>query len=308
MISILIPLYNGIQYLEDSITSILFQTFTDWEVIIGVNGYEPDSEVFNVASLYKSLSNKIQVIDLYPIKGKSNSLNEMIKYAKYDWVALLDVDDVWFPDKLEKQIQFINDYDIIGGECVYFGKEELTGIIPPIPHGDCTNIDFFLSNPIINSSCLIKKKYCYWKPDCLVEDYELWLRLKHIVGNVKFYNVNEVIIKHRLHDDSAFNNQNHDLVPNLLTEYKLLTGYIEPANKLINNNEEINVNEENNEKINNNEENNEKINNNEENNNNEEINDNEEINNNEEINDNEEKNEEINDNEEKNEEINNNEE
>ncbi len=220
MISILIPIYNGIEFISQSVGSILAQTFTEWEIIIGINGHEKNSEIFNIAYKYTLVSNKIKVIDLYPIRGKSNALNEMIKYSIYDWVALLDVDDTWVTDKLEKQIAYINDYDVIGGKCQYFGKEENNGVIPPILLGDISNEDFFLGNPVINSSCLIKKKYCLWEPECIIEDYDLWLRLRYLTDNIKFFNIDEVLIYHRIHDTSAFNNVNHDLVPNLLEKYK----------------------------------------------------------------------------------------
>jgi glycosyltransferase involved in cell wall biosynthesis len=220
-VSILIPIYNGIEFINDAIISILSQTFEKWEVIIGINGHELNSEVFNIANKYTLISEKIKVIDLYPICGKSNALNNMITYCYYDWISLLDVDDIWYPTKLEKQINFTS-YDVIGTKCIYFGKKELEGLCPNIPTGDISNCDFFETNPIINSSCLVKKKLCYWSTEPNeVEDYELWLRLRYL-NNVKFYNVDEILVKHRLHDDSAFNNTNHLYVDSLKNKYKIL--------------------------------------------------------------------------------------
>ena len=69
---------------------------------------------------YQELDEKIKVLDLFQIKGKSNALNEMIKYCKYEYVAILDVDDIWLPEKLEKQAVYMNQYDVIGTKCLFW--------------------------------------------------------------------------------------------------------------------------------------------------------------------------------------------
>ncbi len=60
MISILIPIYNGIEFLEECLSTIRRQTYKDWEVIIGINGYEQNSEVYKIASTYSN--NKIKYL------------------------------------------------------------------------------------------------------------------------------------------------------------------------------------------------------------------------------------------------------
>ena len=80
MISILMPIYNGIEFIDESVSSIISQTFEDWELIIGVNGHPPMSEVYLIAKQYELKNNKIRVLDLSDIKGKSNALNVMVQY------------------------------------------------------------------------------------------------------------------------------------------------------------------------------------------------------------------------------------
>ena len=152
MISILMPVYNGIEFMEESVGSVLNQTYTSWDLIIGVNGHPENSAVYKQALQYKSKS--IKVLDLHHIKGKSNALNEMIKYCSYDHVALLDVDDIWHPHKLDFQAPLMLEYDVIGTRCIYFGDRD--GIIPSIPVGNITQKDFLIANPIINSSAIIR--------------------------------------------------------------------------------------------------------------------------------------------------------
>jgi teichuronic acid biosynthesis glycosyltransferase TuaG len=202
MISILMPIYNGIEYISESIPSVLEQTFQDWELIIAVNGHSPNSFVYQISKDYESIDKRIRVYDMHEQNGKANTLNAMIPYCRYDYIAILDVDDVWIDNKLEVQSKLLNSYDVIGTQCVYFG--ELNGIVPKLPVGDLSDFDFLSLNPIINSSSLIRKNLCFWKSDKdTVEDYELWLRLKQ--QNKKFYNLPNIYVKHRIHKKSAYN-------------------------------------------------------------------------------------------------------
>jgi glycosyltransferase involved in cell wall biosynthesis len=206
MISILVPIYNGIEFIEESIGSVLHQTFTDWEVIIGVNGHPENSPVYQIAKEYEKKSNKIRVFDFHTIKGKSETLNEMLKYCNYDYVALLDVDDAWLPEKLMVQSKYMGDYDVIGTQCVYFGEKDNS---PFVPLGDISKYDFFSVNPVINSSSVIRKSLCFWEDKFNLEDYNLWLTLRK--QNKKFYNCHEVLVKHRIHSSSYFNAQGNNL-------------------------------------------------------------------------------------------------
>jgi len=219
MISILIPIYNGIEFIDESVSSVINQTYNNWELLIGINGHSKESLVFQKAKEYES--DKIRVFDFYNITGKSNTLNEMINYTKYNYIAILDVDDIWHPNKLNIQSKYLNNYDVVGSRCIYFG-ERLNGIIPNIPVGDISSFKFHEVNPIINSSSIIKKEYCYWNENG-IEDYDLWLTLRK--QNKLFFNCSEVLVKHRLHSASAFNSKDSsDKVYNLLISH----GFIPP--------------------------------------------------------------------------------
>lgn len=213
------PIYNGIEFLEESMNSIKLQTYKHWNVIIGVNGHPKNSDVFQYAKQFENPN--IKVYDLYPIKGKCNALNKMIEYVTTDWVAILDIDDYWLPKKLEKQVEVINKnkYDVIGTHCRYFGELEKC---PKIPLGILNNNIFENTNAIINSSVILKKELCYWNPEYeSVEDYELWIRLAK--QDKKFYNVPKVLTRHRLHPTSAFNknDKQQELVQKIKDVYYL---------------------------------------------------------------------------------------
>jgi len=205
MISVLIPIYNGIEFIEESVSSVLNQRYEQWELLIGINGHPQNSNIYKIAKEYEKKSDKIRVFDFYTIRGKSNTLNEMIRFCNYNYVALLDVDDVWHPQKLEIQSNALNNYDVIGSKCIWFGDRP--GVIPQTPIGDISNIDFSIINPIINSSSVIRKELSYWNENG-VEDYDLWLRLRK--QNKKFFNFKEILVKHRIHSKSAFNSKGND--------------------------------------------------------------------------------------------------
>ena len=214
-ISILMPIYNGIEFIQDSVSSIKRQTYTNWDLLIGINGHPVNSEVYKIAKQYEC--ENIKVIEMLEIKGKSNALNEMLKYSKANYIALLDVDDIWLPNKLQSQIPFIlKGFDVIGTMCKYFGDKDC---YPSIPLGNISKFNFMVVNPIINSSAIIKKELCYWNYIYDgVEDYDLWLRLW--MQNKTFYNVEECHVLHRCHNNSAFNARgNHLKVDDLLKTF-----------------------------------------------------------------------------------------
>jgi teichuronic acid biosynthesis glycosyltransferase TuaG len=217
MISILIPIYNGIEFIDESVQSVLFQSYSNWELLIGINGHPANSVAFQKAKIYESIDNRIRVFDFHDIKGKALTLNKMLEHCKYDYVALLDVDDIWHHQKLEAQVSLLENYDVVGSNCLWFG--DVNGVVPKIPVKDITNFDFAQTNPIINSSSIIRKELCHWNENG-IEDYDLWIRLRK--SNCKFYNCPEILVKHRIHRDSAFNSKgNHNKVPDLLKSHGL---------------------------------------------------------------------------------------
>ena len=202
-VSILIPLYNGIEFLNECLHSVHTQTHTDWEVIIGVNGHTQESGVFQQAKSYESPQIKVS---LYPTIGKPNTLNQMIHDASADIICLLDVDDFWEPRKLEEQLKLIDTYDVVGTHTIYVKQGKRT-IQPKIPVGVVK--EFLSVNPMINSSLMLHKPDCHWN-DVVLDDYDLVLRLAS--EGKSFYNIPLPLTLHRLHSQSFFNskgNNNH---------------------------------------------------------------------------------------------------
>lgn len=215
-VSIVVPLYNGVEFLEESISSIERQTYPYWEVIIGVNGHSQESEVMKTATKYQTNHHgaykQIRAI-CYSTKGKENTLNAMVRDIRFDIISLLDVDDYWEPTKLEEQIQVWKHgyYSVVGTHCKYFGDLD---IIPALPEKEIQPSSVFRSNPIVNSSMMIHRRDGSWVESHGLDDYNMWLDLT--TRGCRMYNIPKVLTHHRIHKQSAFNNTNSNRVPLLL--------------------------------------------------------------------------------------------
>lgn len=206
-ISVLIPLFNGEEYLTDCISSVLNQTFSDFEIIIGVNGHGEDGgSVGHFAKKFEENDARIKTLIL-KTTGKANSLNEMLKHINGEYICLLDCDDLWFPNKLECQVSALKgvakNFTVIGTGAAYFGEK--TGQ-PNIPFEVIDTNILKIVNPIINSSILMHKSVAYWRSEYEgLEDYDLWMRLS--IAGCRFYNIPQILTLHRIHKQSAFNSK-----------------------------------------------------------------------------------------------------
>ncbi len=216
-ITVLTPLYNGVEFLQDCVTSVIAQTYTSWEMIIAVNGHgETGGHVAEQARKIAKSDSRIQVIVQGPhIHGKVQSLNDAMKVAKAEWICLLDCDDMWEPTKLQLQVEaqqtFARDAAVIGTNCIYIG--DMFGS-PNIPDGWIDFQTLLNCNSVINSSAMIHRSHAHWDSGFGMEDYDMWLRITVVGG--KIYNIPNILVYHRIHSSSAFNSQGHD--PNKLRE------------------------------------------------------------------------------------------
>ena len=103
LVSIIMPSYNTGLYIEKSIQSVINQTYPNWELII-----VDDCSTDNTDSIVEKISDsRIKYLKNKKNSGAAVSRNRAIKEAKGRWIAFLDSDDLWTPEKLEKQIQFM---------------------------------------------------------------------------------------------------------------------------------------------------------------------------------------------------------
>ena len=109
LVSIIVPSYNCAKYLPDTINSVLAQTYTNWEMLI-----VDDCSTDNSEEVIKSFGDpRIRYLKNEKNSGAAISRNYALREAKGRWIAFLDSDDMWMPEKLSHQIAFMeeNGYD-----------------------------------------------------------------------------------------------------------------------------------------------------------------------------------------------------
>ena len=184
MISIIIPAYNAEKYLANTIQSVINQTFTDWELII-INDGSTDGTL-ELINNFQDKDSRIKVFS-YENAGVAHSRNRGIAKAKSEYIAFLDADDLWTPDKLAMQLKALQensdagvvyswvDYIDEAGKFLYPGSHTTV-------NGDAYPkllINNFLengSNPLVRREALEKiGNFDVSLPPA--EDWDLYLRL-----------------------------------------------------------------------------------------------------------------------------------
>ncbi len=105
LVSIITPSYNSEKFINECVESVIAQTYTNWELII-VDDYSQDNSKKKILLLSENDS-RIKVVFLDENIGASGARNIALQKAKGKYIAFLDSDDLWEPQKLEKQLSFI---------------------------------------------------------------------------------------------------------------------------------------------------------------------------------------------------------
>jgi len=106
LVSIITPSYKSVKFIKETIDSVLVQTYTNWEMII-VDDCSPDNSN-EIIENYILKDSRIKFIKLEKNSGPAVARNRAIEEACGRYIAFLDADDLWMPQKLEKQIAFMN--------------------------------------------------------------------------------------------------------------------------------------------------------------------------------------------------------
>lgn len=194
------------EFLDDSIGSIIAQTHNKWELLVGINGHAKGSAK-PIVDKIKSFNDKRIKVFIIKQQGKVKTLNALANRARYSHICIMDVDDKWSPNKLAEQIKVVDKYDVIGSDVEYFGDRDGS---PGLFLGKLSSQMFSFQNPVVNSSVMIHRQDALWDEKWEgLDDYCLWIKLLN--KGRKFFNVPQVLTYHRIHNDSYFNNKNGDM-------------------------------------------------------------------------------------------------
>lgn len=208
MISIITPVYNAENFLSLTCNSVLQQTWQKWELIL-VDDCSTDGSS-DIMRNYAAQDDRVKCIYLNKNGGAARARNQGINVARGEFIAFLDADDLWAPQKLEKQLVAFGDRTSLGLVATNGSMFDSNGVSPRlmvqperIQRGRISLADFILKGlPLATSSVMVKAE-CFSK--CGVfkeiytigEDYELWMR---IIQDFEVEFLDEKLIFYRKHD------------------------------------------------------------------------------------------------------------
>jgi len=200
--------YNAIHFIDESVQSILQQTFNDFELII-LDDHSTDGTVEYLEQLK---DDRIRLITKPENKGLTDSLITGLTLARGEYIARMDGDDVSLSDRFEKQVNFLDEHpDYVCCGCNYIEipsgkKSQLYQTDEEIKVGLLSNSQFAHPTVMMRASILRKNKIGYDMAWELAEDYKLWIDLS---AYGKFYNLPDYLLKYRIHDQqySSFRKQ-----------------------------------------------------------------------------------------------------
>lgn len=181
-ISIGIPFYNAEKYLEEAICSVLAQTHTQWELIL-INDGSTDNSL-KIANKYAENDTRIRVISDGKNKKLPYRLNEIIREAKYDYIARMDADDLMSCMRLEKQMSYLlknPEVDLVSTGILSLKNDlKIVGYRTTADGKIISKADAIMGTTgIIHASIVARKSWYernqYNELSMLAEDYELWL-------------------------------------------------------------------------------------------------------------------------------------
>ena len=207
IVSVIMPVYNAEEYLEESIESILNQTFKDFELLI-INDGSTDSSL-DILNRYKQKDYRIRVISNEGNKGLPYTRDRGLKLATGEYIALMDADDVSYKTRLEKQVKLLNNnkdimvvasnFDFLEGNKIIKNKQLKQHIDKECNNRE-VNYRLMFHNPIGNSTVMFRKDSIdkfniRYRKDCFIaQDYAFWV---DCIGIGKFYIMDECLVAYR---------------------------------------------------------------------------------------------------------------
>jgi len=219
LVSIIIPSYNNAQFIAETLESVFNQTYSDFEIVLVDDGSTDDTKSI-VNEYIKRYPRKIRYM-YQPNQGISVARNKALKFAKGEYIAFLDSDDVWEADKLKLQMEFFDQNP--EADLVYTNsrivEESNTKTIRAYTDAHYFQIkpsnifeELLIKNFITFPSIIVKKNvldslekpvFAVWNLSS--QDTELLLRISR---EYNIYGISEYLVRYRLHD----NNTSKDLV------------------------------------------------------------------------------------------------
>ena len=208
LVSVVMPVYNEEEFLMEAIQSILNQTFKQFEFII-VDDYSSD-RTYSIMQEASLLDERIKILKNTSIKNNNSAANFGILHARGRYIARMDSDDIALPDRLQKQVDFLEsnqEIGVCGTLYACYDRRMENCLTPrsnePLYHEEIkiTTQIFGWRGIIMHPTSMIRSdcfEHLYYKTDLPYgQDGNLWLRM--LEAGVQFANIPEILLKRRLH-------------------------------------------------------------------------------------------------------------
>ena len=184
LVSIIMNCFNGEKYLKDAVDSVISQTYKNWEIIFWDN--QSNDKSAQIFKNYKDDRLKYYYAPSH-IEILYKARNYALKKANGEFIAFLDVDDWWLPEKLEKQIPLFNDSDVglvYGNVWLFFEKKNKKKIYRKgnLPTGKILNEllnDYAIGSPtyVVRKKSLESLEYYFNDDFHVIGDFDINMRL-----------------------------------------------------------------------------------------------------------------------------------
>lgn len=208
-VSVIMPAYNAQTYIGEAILSVQRQSFTNWELIL-IEDCSSDKTLSIICEAMTEDS-RIHLIQNKKNIGVAESRNIGIAHARGEWIAFLDSDDCWHPEKLSRQLEFAVNQNYpftFTGSGFMDENSELLSYYLPVPK-QITFRQLLKQNLISCSSVLVRKNILPYFPtvsERMHEDFALWLIILRNSVRVAF-GLNEPLLFYRLRAGSKSGNK-----------------------------------------------------------------------------------------------------
>ena len=208
LVSVIIPAYRCEKTIENSIRSALSQTVPDIEVIVANDA--SDDGLTDILDRLQKKDARLRVIQIRTNIGVAEARNRGIAAAKAEWIAFLDSDDLWEPDKLKKQLSAA---ERTGGQLIYTAAACIdetgkpTGKVFSVPE-TITAAKILRSTDIVTSTVLVKREVYLRNPmerSDLHEDLISWHGM--LKNGAKAVGINEPLVRYRISGGSKSGNK-----------------------------------------------------------------------------------------------------
>ena len=207
LVSIITPTYNSLQFIADTIQSILNQTYTNWELLI-TDDCSTDG-TWELLQKYQNQDDRIKIFRLEKNSGSGVARNNSIKNAQGRFIAFCDSDDQWLPDKLSKQIFFMKKKDCALSYSSYKVIDEFGNNQGQVLSKEKVDYKIMLRNNYIG--CLTamydtQKVGKLYMPEIRKrQDWALWLKILKMTDTA--YGIRETLAIYRKHNNSVSTNK-----------------------------------------------------------------------------------------------------